>query len=168
MHNQRVTSRFRPCPHRLNGFLLNGLKSVTFCISLFMYYVDESAGGRLLAAPIIIAELVERFDRYQDTYKSHQYNEAQVRQEFVDPFFKALGWDLDNAQGFAEAYKEVIHEDTIKVGHSTKAPDYSFRVGEAASFSSKQKSPPSTLQTTRPRPFSYAHMLGMLSYLYPS
>lgn len=37
---------------------------------------------------------------------------------FVDPFFKALRWDLDNAQGFAEAYKEIIHEDTIKVGHS--------------------------------------------------
>lgn len=75
---------------------------------------------------MVIAELVDRFDRYQDTYKSHQYNEARVREEFVNPFIKALGWDLDNAQGFPEAYKEVIHEDTIKVGHSHKAPDYSF------------------------------------------
>jgi hypothetical protein len=107
-----------------------------------MYYCDEGiVGGRILAAPIIIAELVERLDRYQDTYKSHQYNEAQVRQEFVDPFFKALGWDLDNAQGFAEAYKEVIHEDTIKVGHSTKAPDYSFRLGGSRKFFLETKKP---------------------------
>jgi predicted type IV restriction endonuclease len=90
---------------------------------------------------MVIAELVERFDHYLDTYKSHQYNEAQVRQEFVDPFFKALGWDLDNAQGFAEAYKEVIHEDTIKVGHSTKAPDYSFRLGGSRKFFLETKKP---------------------------
>lgn len=92
---------------------------------------------------MVIAELVDRFDRYQDTYKSHQYNEAQVRQEFVDPFFKALGWDLDNARGFAEAYKVVIHEDTIKVGQSHKAPDYSFRLGGKPQvlFFSKQLNP---------------------------
>jgi predicted type IV restriction endonuclease len=52
---------------------------------------------------MVIAELIERFDRYQNTYKSHQYNQRQVRQEFVDLFFKALGWDLDNAQSSAEA-----------------------------------------------------------------
>jgi hypothetical protein len=25
----------------------------------------------------------------------------------------ALGWDLDNRAGYAEAYKDVIHEDAI-------------------------------------------------------
>jgi predicted type IV restriction endonuclease len=82
-----------------------------------MYCGDGARGWRILAAPMIIAEPEERFDRYQDTYKSHKYNEAQVRQESVDPFFKALGRDLENARGFAEAYKEVIHEDSIKVGY---------------------------------------------------
>jgi hypothetical protein len=94
-----------------------------------------------LAAPMVIAELVERFNNYYDTYKSHKYNEAQVRQEFVDPFFKALGWDMENAQGFAEAYKEVIHEDSVKVGHSTKAPDYSFRIGGNRKFFLETKKP---------------------------
>ena len=46
----------------------------------------------------------------------------------IDPFFKALGWDIDNEEGYAEAYREVIHEDRVKVGRATKAPDYSFRL----------------------------------------
>jgi hypothetical protein len=52
-----------------------------------------------------------------------------LRRELLDPFFKALGWDMDNEQGYAEAYKDVVHEDAIKVGEATKAPDDSFRIG---------------------------------------
>ena len=40
--------------------------------------------------------------------------------EFLDPLFKVLGWDLDNEQGYAEAYKDVIHEDAIRVGGTCK------------------------------------------------
>jgi len=80
-------------------------------------------------APSVIADLVERFEQQGDAYKSGQYNEAQLRKEFVDPMFKALGWDMENVSGYAEAYKEVIHEDAIKVGGATKAPDYCFRIG---------------------------------------
>ncbi len=36
-----------------------------------------------------------------------------MRREFLDPFFKALDWDIDNEQGYAEAYKDVIHEDAM-------------------------------------------------------
>ena len=85
-----------------------------------------------MPAPAIILELVERFERNLAAYKSGSYNETQVSREFLDPFFKALGWDANNRQGWAEAYKEVIHEDAIKVGGATKAPDYCFRVGGAA------------------------------------
>ncbi|HUQ96972.1 MAG TPA: N-6 DNA methylase [Chitinophagaceae bacterium] len=75
-----------------------------------------------------ITQLVERFDEQKASYKRSEYNEALVRKDFIDPFFKALGWDMDNAQGYAEAYREVIHEDRVKVGTATKAPDYSFRL----------------------------------------
>jgi type I restriction-modification system DNA methylase subunit len=75
-----------------------------------------------------IGELVERFAEQLNSYKRTDYNETQTRRDFIDPFFKALGWDIDNSQGYAEAYREVIHEDKIKVGHATKAPDYSFRL----------------------------------------
>src|SRR3990172_5869349 len=73
--------------------------------------------------------LVERFHRNLDAYKSVSYNETQLRREFIDPFFEALGWDVQNKKGYAEQYKEVVHEDSIKVGISLKAPDYSFRIG---------------------------------------
>lgn len=47
--------------------------------------------------------------------------------DFIDPFFKALGWDIDNSQGYAEAYREVIHEDKVNVGGATKVLDRSYR-----------------------------------------
>jgi len=64
-----------------------------------------------------------------------------VRREFIDPFFKALGWDIDNERGYAAAYKEVIHEDAIKIGGSTKAPDYCFRIGQTRKFFLEAKRP---------------------------
>ncbi len=75
-----------------------------------------------------IQELVIRFEEQIDSYKHANYNETLTRRDFIDPFFKALGWDVDNSQGNAEAYREVIHEDKVKVGKATKAPDYSFRL----------------------------------------
>jgi type I restriction-modification system DNA methylase subunit len=94
-----------------------------------------------LAAPKEIVDLVERFESNLESYKSGHYNETQVRREFVDPFFKALGWDIDNEEGFAEAYKDVIHEDAVKVGTTTKAPDYSFRIGGRRKFFLEAKKP---------------------------
>ena len=94
-----------------------------------------------MAAPKEIVELVERFESNREAYKSGHYNETQVRREFVDPLFKALGWDIDNEQGFAEAYKDVIHEDAIKVGGTTRAPDYSFRIGGQRKFFLETKKP---------------------------
>jgi len=94
-----------------------------------------------MAAPKEILDLVERFDRNRDAYRSAQYNETQLRREFLDPFFTAFGWDVENRQGFAEAYKDVIHEDAIKVGGYTKAPDYCFRIGGTRKFFVEAKKP---------------------------
>lgn len=46
-----------------------------------------------MAAPREIAELVERFERNLEDYRSGRYKETQLRLEFIDPFFEALGWD---------------------------------------------------------------------------
>ena len=84
--------------------------------------------------PKVILDLVERFERNREAYKSGHYNETQVRREFLDPFFEALGWSIDNKQGYAEDYKDVIHEDAIKTTDGTKAPDYCFRIGGTRKF----------------------------------
>lgn len=94
-----------------------------------------------MPAPKEVIDLVERFDQHLDAYRNGSYKEAQLRQEFLDPFFKALGWDMDNTQGYAEAYKEVIHEDAVKIGDFIKAPDYSFRIGGTRKFFVEAKKP---------------------------
>jgi hypothetical protein len=94
-----------------------------------------------MGLPKEIVDLIERFDRNRESYKSGQYNEMTLRREFLEPFFSALGWDVDNRQGYAEAYKDVVHEDSIKVGGDTKAPDYCFRIGGARKFFVEAKKP---------------------------
>ena len=75
-----------------------------------------------------IQDLVFRFEEQFESYKKTEYNETLTRRDFIDPFFKALGWDVDNSVGYAEAYREVIHEERIKIGNASKAPDYTFRL----------------------------------------
>jgi hypothetical protein len=118
-----------------------------------------------MSAPEAIIELIERFERQLGAYKSGQYNEAQLRQEFLNPLFKALGWDMDNEQGYAEAYKDVIHEDAIRIGSAVKAPDYCFRIGGTRKYSSsKPRSRPWTSRMSQPAPISSAATPGPPSF----
>jgi len=94
-----------------------------------------------MPAPDIIKQLVKRFEEQHASYISGKYNEAQLRQEFLNPFFEALGWDLFNKQGYAEAYKEVIHEASQEVEGANKAPDYAFRIGGTRKFFVEAKKP---------------------------
>ena len=94
-----------------------------------------------MGAPDAVLELVERFERNREQYLNPAYNETQVRREFLDPFFTALGWDLDNKAGYAQQYKDVVHEDAIKVGLDSRAPDYSFRIGGVRKFFVEAKKP---------------------------
>jgi len=88
-----------------------------------------------------ISDLIERFERNIEAYHSPAYNETQLRREFIDPFFEALGWDVANRAGYAEQYKDVVHEDAIKVSGATKAPDYCFRMGGVRKFFLETKKP---------------------------
>jgi len=94
-----------------------------------------------MPVPQEIIRLVERFESHREAYQSGKYNEAQIRAEFIDPFFKALSWDVHNEQGYAEAYKDVIHEDAIKISSATKAPDLCFRIGGTRKFFVECKKP---------------------------
>jgi len=54
-----------------------------------------------MTAPAIIQDLVNRFRDSRELYRSGRYNEAQLRQEFLNPLFEALGWDMVNRSNFA-------------------------------------------------------------------
>ena len=94
-----------------------------------------------------IAERVEVFARNREQYRSADYKEAQLRVEFLDPFFEALGWDVANKQGWSEQYKEVVNEDALKIAGTTKAPDYSFRIGGVRKFFAEAKKPALAIKT---------------------
>lgn len=92
-------------------------------------------------AKLEIKKLVQRFDEHYSEYKDTKYSETPTRRDFIDPFFKALGWDIDNQGSMAEAYREVIHEDKVKISGQLKSPDYSFRFEGKRYFFVEAKKP---------------------------
>lgn len=81
-----------------------------------------------------VLELVEKFDRSKAFYTNPNYNEAQLRQEFVNPLFSALGWKTGESS-------QVLHEAGIRSGGGTKHPDYSFLAGHRRAFYVETKKP---------------------------
>jgi hypothetical protein len=65
--------------------------------------------------PDAIKRLVDHFDQQRDQVCSPDYNETQLRIDFINPMFRELGWDIDNTQRYAEQYCEVVHEDRVLV-----------------------------------------------------
>ena len=43
--------------------------------------------------------MIETFDMNTKALHAQQYNETQLRREFIDPFFEELGWDVKNKAG---------------------------------------------------------------------
>ncbi|CAE7202781.1 eco57IR [Symbiodinium necroappetens] len=101
----------------------------------------QTLNGYGMPAPESITRLTKQFHEHIDAYKRGNYNETQLRREFLDPFFGALGWDIFNEQGYAGDYKDVVHEAALKIGGTTKAPDYSFRIGGQRKFFVEAKKP---------------------------
>lgn len=81
-----------------------------------------------MSAPKLIEELVEFFENNKENIKKN-WNEAQTRIELINPLFIELGWDVNNERRRTGVFKDVIHEDALKIGKTTKAPDYSFNYG---------------------------------------
>ena len=94
-----------------------------------------------MGAPDEVLELVKRYQRGREIYESSAYLEASVRQEYIDPLFRALGWDVGNLLGWADQNKEVVVEPYVEVDGRQKAPDYAFRVGPEPKFFVEAKRP---------------------------
>lgn len=92
-----------------------------------------------------IAELVQTYNENYDQFQRVTYNETQVRVDFVNRFFKLLGWDVDNERGLPQHLREVTHEATVVVEengvHRSKKPDYSFKVGSEVLYFLETKKP---------------------------
>ena len=88
-----------------------------------------------------IAHLAKHFATNRVQYLAAAYKEAHARQEFIDPLFSALNWDVPNRQQAAPDYREVIIEDSLDIEGQKKAPDYAFRVGRERKFFAEAKKP---------------------------
>jgi len=87
-----------------------------------------------MTAPDSVVRLVKKFERDSDVYKRRDYNETQLRVEFVNPFFEALGWDVRDRN-------QVSHETRVLVEGKPKHPDYGFRIGKTTHFYLETKKP---------------------------
>ena len=96
-----------------------------------------------MAASETIQPLVDRYTYHRDAYLRGQekYNETQLRQDFIDPLFHALGWDVTNNKGFSEAYREVVLEEPVRIRGKTYYFDYTFRIGGVRKFIVETKKP---------------------------
>ncbi len=94
-----------------------------------------------------LEKLIRKFDADQPHYSSKDYLEAQARTDFLTPFFKALGWDVENEAGLLHHDREVLVEkgDLEATGH----PDYNFRIGGQTKFYVEAKSPSEPVDTPR-------------------
>jgi hypothetical protein len=99
-----------------------------------------------MPAPEIIHQLVKRFTENRDAYRSGKYNEAQLRQEFLNPFFSALGWDIYNKNDYSPEYRDVVVEDSLEIEGAAKAPDYAFKIGKERKFYVEAKKPSVNIQ----------------------
>lgn len=102
-----------------------------------------------IRVPKIIIDLVENFKENEHIYKSPNYDEENTKVEFINPFFEALGWDVNNKNRASPRFKEVVFEDTIKIGGKAKAPDYSFRLGGQRIFFVEAKKPSVNIETDK-------------------
>jgi type I restriction-modification system DNA methylase subunit len=100
----------------------------------------------LVSFKATVEKLIRRFESDRTHYLSQSYSEAQARVDFITPFFKALGWDVENDEGLPHHAREVV----VEAAEDTKGrPDYSFRVAGQTKFFVEAKAPSEELDTAR-------------------
>ena len=85
--------------------------------------------------------LVESFGNRLAELKSTDYNEAKLRDDFLNPFFRALGWDMENRAGLIQKEREVEIESATQIGGGRKRADYLFRTDKRDRLVCEAKKP---------------------------
>ena len=92
-----------------------------------------------------LLKLVEAYQKHFKQYSRPDYNETEVRNDFVNPFFEILGWDVQNKKNLPQHLREVKHEASVFVEENgkqvKKKPDYEFHVGSTPYFFLETKKP---------------------------
>lgn len=89
-------------------------------------------------AKLIIGDLVSKFDKGKAFYKSTDYKEANLEDDFLKPFLKALNWNISNEGIHRAADREVIVQAK---GRDGKEPDYLLQLDQRPCFYIEAKHP---------------------------
>lgn len=92
-----------------------------------------------------LTQLVQRFAESHAELTRPDYSEAKVRDDFLNPLFEALGWDLRNKARLIQTKREVEIESPTRIGSGKKRADYLFRVEGRDRFVCEAKKPSSPL-----------------------
>ena len=84
-----------------------------------------------------LRRLVAKFEQGFNEFKHPSYLEVQLRDDFLNPFFLALGWDLENNAGLIQKHREVEIESRTGDGRA----DYLFRPERKPRFVCEAKKP---------------------------
>ena len=101
--------------------------------------------------------LVAKFERGLAEFKNPGYLEAQLRDDFLSPFFAALGWDLQNNAGLIQPHREVEIESRVDSGRA----DYLFRTNRKPRFVCEAKKPAEELPPHAQQAKGYAWTIGV-------
>ena len=104
-----------------------------------------------------IIRLVAAFDSRLAELKKPTYGEMQLRTDFLDPFFAALGWDMTNRAGLIQAHREVVIEWRTDSGRA----DYFFRADRKPRFVCEAKKPAEDLPPHAQQAKSYAWTISV-------
>jgi adenine-specific DNA-methyltransferase len=74
----------------------------------------------------IVTQLSDDFHAQRQYYVSHGYQESEVRKDFIDKMFLALGWDVNHELQKNPYAQEVKVERPVTTGGSQRRADYAF------------------------------------------
>ncbi len=74
----------------------------------------------------LVKKLVADFKANENYYLSPKYQEREVRTDYINKFFIALGWDVTHEQQKNPYEQEVKEEKSVQVKSSKKRADYAF------------------------------------------
>lgn len=108
-----------------------------------------------------VQALIEKFKQNRSEYvrSGSYYNETLLRNDFLNQFLIALGWDVFNERGVPQHLRDVIHESTVEVAGDdegellSKKPDYALFAGGQRKFFVEAKKPSVLIEGHKPSAF---------------
>jgi len=85
--------------------------------------------------------LTSAFRKNLSHFKSEAYDESALRNDYLIPFWRALGWDVENLKGETQPLREVQIESRVNIAGKKKRADYRFRTDGIDRFVCEAKKP---------------------------